>query len=170
MQHWIRVKSEYVLQVILIFHASNTTFMKFDIFKCQGAHIFEYSTDIQSSKSLWIQFEYFLNIENKMFLLTRMGIHYVYDREYKKFRSMCLFSLLQCCIFFQSFVNDDIISSFLYLLCSYYNEIFYHRVETICLFNQMQPVLQYASYYGIPVILQSNRWLRWCHRLRNIDQ
>lgn len=70
---------------------------------------------------------------------------------------MCLFSLLQCCIFFQSFVNDDIISSFLYLLCSYYNEIFYHRVETICLFNQMQPVLQYASYYGIPVILQSNR-------------
>lgn len=54
-----------MLQVILIFHASNTTFMKFDIFKCQGVYKYIFELYRYSKFEITLnQFECFLNIEN----------------------------------------------------------------------------------------------------------
>lgn len=125
------------------------------------------------------EFEYFLNIK----MLLRMNgdtsrwncfEYNFYDREYKSFVQCVLFLLQYYILFSHSSANDDIIFLFLY-----YMEFVKLQQDGlslkrfVCLIRHqicyMQSVLQHASFM-VPVILQSNHWLRWCHRLQNTDQ
>lgn len=137
------------------------------------------STDIPSSKSpwrIWILFKHknATSHEWRYIALKLFWIQFLWLWEYKSFVQCVLFLLQYYILFSHSSANDDIISLFLY-----YMEFVKLQQDSlslkrfVCLIRHqicyMQSVLQHASFM-VPVILQSNHWLRWCHRLQNTDQ